>query len=427
MSNKTLRVIFILSVVCTIITIATQFFLVRKAYELEKTTFNTQVTSALRNVAVHILRMNKNFSQVDSIVSRVDDNFYTVRVNDKIDSTVLEALLKRELNTQQIHTDYVIYIKDCESENVKFKKYISINKTEPDNEIVPANFPKNLKENNYFAVQFPNLDTFLTSEMISWGFSSLVLFLFLVILAYAIFTIFRQKRLSEIQKDFVNNMTHEFKTPLATIKISSEVLKNPNIINNPERLLNYATIINNETIHLTHQVERVLQMAKSGKDVISLNKEWVELQPLLQEIIDKTYKPLLRSRGGDIKVNMLSKNIFFEVDKLHIKNVIGNILDNAIKYCKNKPSIVITCKEEKEIISISIKDNGIGISKENLPHVFDKFYRIPTGNLHDVKGFGLGLNYVRLICKQHGGDIKVISELEKGSEFCIFIPKKNKR
>jgi two-component system phosphate regulon sensor histidine kinase PhoR len=147
----------------------------------------------------------------------------------------------------------------------------------------------------------------------------------------------------------------------------------------------------------------------------------------LQEIIDKTYKPLLRSRGGDIKVNMLSKNIFFEVDKLHIKNVIGNILDNAIKYCKNKPSIVITCKEEKEIISISIKDNGIGISKENLPHVFDKFYRIPTGNLHDVKGFGLGLNYVRLICKQHGGDIKVISELEKGSEFCIFIPKKNKR
>jgi two-component system phosphate regulon sensor histidine kinase PhoR len=248
-----------------------------------------------------------------------------------------------------------------------------------------------------------------------------------VILAYAIFTIFRQKRLSEIQKDFVNNMTHEFKTPLATIKISSEVLKNPNIINNPDRLLNYATIINNETIHLTHQVERVLQMAKSGKDVISLNKEMVELEPLLQDIIDKTYKPLLRSRGGDIKVNMLTNPITFEVDKLHIKNVIGNILDNAMKYCKNKPSILITCKEEKDMISISIKDNGIGISKMNLPHVFDKFYRIPTGNLHDVKGFGLGLNYVKLICKQHGGDIKVYSELEKGSEFCIFIPKKFKR
>ena len=168
-------------------------------------------------------------------------------------------------------------------------------------------------------------------------------------------------------------------------------------------------------------------MAKSGKDAITLNKESVELQPLLEEIIDKTYKPLIRSRGGDIKVNMLAKNITFEVDKLHIKNVIGNILDNAVKYCINKPSILITCNEEKEMISISIKDTGIGISKENLPFVFDRFYRIPTGNLHDVKGFGLGLNYVKLICKQHGGDIKVSSEVEKGSEFCIFIPKKHKR
>jgi two-component system phosphate regulon sensor histidine kinase PhoR len=302
-----------------------------------------------------------------------------------------------------------------------------MNSAEKDDELIPKKFPKNLKHNNYFAIHFPNLDRLLTNEMIGWGLSSLVLFLFLLILAYVIFSIFRQKRLSEIQKDFVNNMTHEFKTPLATIKISSEVLKNPNIVHNPERLLNYATIINNETIHLTNQVERVLQMAKSGKEVIALNIENVELEPMLQEIIEKTYKPLLRSRGGDIRVNMITKNIFLNVDKLHIKNVIGNILDNAIKYCKLKPSIVISCKEEKDRISICIKDNGIGISKENLPHVFDKFYRIPTGNLHDVKGFGLGLNYVKLICRQHGGDIKVLSELEKGSEFCIFIPKKIKR
>lgn len=427
MSNKTLRVIFILSVVCTILIIATQFFWIKKAYELEKNSFNTNVTSALKSVAEHILEMNKNNSQVDSIVSQVDDNLYTVRVNDKIDTTVLETLLKREFLTQQIKTDFELLVYDCESQNVKFRKYINLSNSEKDEEIAPINFPKTLKENNYFVVHFPNLDRFLTREMISWVFSSIILFLFLLVLAYAIFTIFRQKRLSEIQKDFVNNMTHEFKTPLATIKISSEVLKNPNIVNNPDRLLNYATIINNETIHLTHQVERVLQMAKSGKDVISLNTENIELQPLLQDIMDKTYKPLLRSRGGDIRVNMLTRNICFEADKLHIKNVIGNILDNAIKYCKNKPSIIINCKEEKGMISISIKDNGIGISKENLSHIFDKFYRIPTGNLHDVKGFGLGLNYVKLICKQHGGDIKVLSEVDKGSEFCIFIPKKFKR
>lgn len=427
MSNKTLRVIFILSVLSTILMIAIQFFLIKKAYKKEKDIFNAQVTSALREVAVIVLQKNNNYSQVDSIISRVDEDYYTVRINDKIDTTVLENLVKREFNSQNIKTDFEILVYDCESDDVVFRKYINLNKSETDEEVISKKFPKNLKHNNYFAIHFPNLDRLLTNEMIGWGLSSLVLFLFLLTLAYVIFSIFRQKRLSEIQKDFVNNMTHEFKTPLATIKISSEVLKNPNIVHNPERLLNYATIINNETIHLTNQVERVLQMAKSGKDVIALNIEQVELEPLLQEIIEKTYKPLLRSRGGDIKVNMLTKNIIMNVDKLHIKNVIGNILDNAIKYCKLKPSILITCKEEKEMVSISIKDNGIGISRENLPHVFDKFYRIPTGNLHDVKGFGLGLNYVKLICRQHGGDIKVLSELEKGSEFCIFIPKKIKR
>jgi two-component system phosphate regulon sensor histidine kinase PhoR len=221
-------------------------------------------------------------------------------------------------------------------------------------------------------------------------------------------------------------MTHEFKTPLATIKLSSEVLKNPNIINNPARLLNYATIINTETEHLTNQVERVLQMAKSGKDVMKLNKEEVELEFLMDEIIDKTYKPLLRSRGGDIIVSMLKENISFTVDKMHIKNVINNLLENAIKYCNNIPIINVTCDENQGMVTICIKDNGIGISNENMKYIFDKFFRVSTGNLHDVKGFGLGLNYVKLICKQHGGEIKVSSELEKGSEFCIFIPKYHK-
>ncbi len=428
MSNQTLRVIFILSVLCTILTISIQFYLIKKAYKKEKDIFNKNVSAALRDVAVTVLKMNNNVSPVDNIVTQVEDDYYTVRINDKIDTTALEILLKREFNSKNnIKTDFIMEVYDCGSDEVIFRKYISMNNDDKDDKVIPKKFPKNLEHNNYFAVHFQNLDTLLTREMIYWGVSSVVLFLFLLILAFVIFSIFKQKRLSEIQKDFVNNMTHEFKTPLATIKISSEVLKNPNIINNPERLLNYATIINNETIHLTNQVERVLQMAKSGKDVIALNIENVELEPLLEDIIDKTYKPLLRSRGGDIRVEMATPNIWLDVDKLHFKNVIGNILDNAIKYCKAKPSIQIICKEEKDTVSIRIKDNGIGISKENLPHVFDKFYRIPTGNLHDVKGFGLGLNYVKLICRQHGGDIKVFSELEKGSEFCIFIPKKFKR
>ena len=424
MSNRALRIIFLLAVVSTVLMFATQYFWVKNAYNLEKKLFSSQVTIALKNVAVQLLRMNNNNSPVDSIVNKVSDRYYTVQVNDKIDSTVLEPLLKRELLAQQIKTDFEYSVYDCESENMKYGRDVSFSNNDKPDDIVPTEFPKNKKENNYFGVHFPQLSTFLTKEMSSWFASTFVLILFMIILAYAIFIIFRQKRLSEIQKDFVNNMTHEFKTPLATIKISSEVLKNPNIINNPERLLNYATIINNETLHLTNQVERVLQMAKSGKDTISLNKEDFELAPNLEEIIDKTYKPLIRSRGGDIQLEVEDGLMIF-ADKLHFKNVIVNLLDNAIKYCREAPQIMIKAGRDQDQIKISIQDNGIGMSPENVKHIFDKFYRIPTGNLHDVKGFGLGLNYVKLIIKQHGGNIKVNSELDKGSEFCIFIPLKS--
>ena len=423
MSNKTIRTIFILALLCAILMIVTQYFWIKKAFELEKNIFHTHVTSALKQVAFYILKANNNISPVDSIVTRVDTKYYTVQINDKIDSVVLVNLLKRELLAQQIKTDFEFSVYDCESEKMKYSGYVSHAQKLANETITPTIFPRSKKQNNYFGVHFPKLNTYLTKEMTGWYFSTFVLILFLLILAYAVFIIFRQKRLSEIQKDFVNNMTHEFKTPLATIKISSEVLKNPKIINNPERLLNYATIINNETAHLTNQVERVLQMAKSGKDTIQLNRESVEIQPMLETMLDKTYRPLIRSRGGDIVVSIEPETMMIFADELHFKNVISNLLDNAIKYCSRKPHIQIQCTEVKEGIEIKIKDNGIGISKENLPNIFDKFYRIPTGNLHDVKGFGLGLNYVKLICKQHGGNIKVSSELDKGSEFCIFIPK----
>lgn len=426
MSNRVIRIIFVLSVCCAVLMFTTQYFWIKKAYELEKNIFNTHVTIALKNVADQILRMNENTSLTDSIVSHVNDSYYTVQVNDKIDSTALEYLLKRELLAQQIKTDFEYSVYDCESEKMKYGKYVSYERTYKKPDVKMESFPKKLHGNNYFAVHFPKLDNYLTKEMTNWFWSTLVLIIFLIVLAYAIFIIFRQKRLSEIQKDFVNNMTHEFKTPLATIKLSSEVLKNPNIVQNPERLLNYATIINNETLHLTNQVERVLQMAKSNKEGIKLNIDHVVLKEMLDEITERKYKPLLRSRGGDIKVMMDSDKTEMYVDKLHFKNVISNLLDNAIKYCDRTPMIEIRTQDKPQGVQITIKDNGIGIDKKDLKNIFDKFFRVSTGNVHKVKGFGLGLNYVKLICKLHGGEIKVNSELGIGSEFTIFIPKNHK-
>ncbi len=423
MSNRILRIIFISAVLAAILMIVSQYFWIKKAYELEKNIFHTHAIVALKNVAIQILKMNDNNGTVDSIVTRVSPRYYTVQINDKIDSAVLEQLITRELLAQQIVTDYEYSVYDCESEKMKYGKYVNIGRDKDEISIKPTIFPKNKQENNYFGVHFPQLNSFLTKEMTNWFASSAILILFLLLLGYSIFIIFKQKRLSEIQKDFVNNMTHEFKTPLATIKLSSEVLKNPNIINNPERLLNYATIINNETTHLTHQVERVLQMAKEPKSTMELKREEVSIKELLEEIIDKKYTPLIRSKGGEINISLAEANLSFNVDRLHIKNVISNLLDNAIKYCNEVPRIYITCDFQNPYISITVKDNGIGISQDDLKHIFDRFYRVSTGNVHSVKGFGLGLNYIKLICKQHGGYIKVSSELGKGSEFCIFIPK----
>jgi two-component system, OmpR family, phosphate regulon sensor histidine kinase PhoR len=427
MSNRILRIIFILSVVCAILMIATQFYWVRQSYDLEKKIFDSKVKKSLDSVAKSILRSNENYSPIQNAVKKETGLYYTVRVGDNISPISLEELLKRELKRESITADFEYVIFSCDSSEIQHSRYVYMSpEREGDTKDATSRFPVTMEDNNYFGVIFPNRNVFLSGEMNKWIISSALLLAVLLILAYALFIIFKQKRLSEIQKNFVNNMTHEFKTPLATMKIASEVLKNPIIVNNPQRLLNYATLISNETAHLTAQVERVLQMAKSTKEKLELSRTELNVNELMDELTSMTYAPLVRSRGGELNVTYSSENIIASVDKLHFKNLIGNLLDNAIKYCKEIPKINVHVFTKDGKLHIKIKDNGIGISDEHLKHVFKRFFRVPTGNVHDVKGFGLGLNYVKLICLRQGGNISVTSTLGKGSEFSIFIPLKEK-
>jgi two-component system phosphate regulon sensor histidine kinase PhoR len=208
---------------------------------------------------------------------------------------------------------------------------------------------------------------------------------------------------------------------LATIAISSEVLKDPSIAKNPERLLNYATIIENESQRLKQQVERVLQMAQTEKADVGLKKEQQDIHELIKEAVDN-HKVALSSKRGEVGLALNATNSHILADKLHFTNVIGNLLDNAIKYCEKEPRIAITTSNSQASIQIEISDNGIGISSENQKKIFARFYRVPTGNLHDVKGFGLGLNYVKLIVEAHKGRISVQSTPGKGSIFTIVLP-----
>jgi two-component system phosphate regulon sensor histidine kinase PhoR len=233
--------------------------------------------------------------------------------------------------------------------------------------------------------------------------------------------ILKQRRLSEVQKDFINNMTHEFKTPLSTIAISTGVLKDPKIVHTPERLLNYATIIENETHRLKQQVERVLQMARWEKSSLNLKREPLSLHQLVSESVQNNLFAVEKT-GGMISLQLKAKRDAVIADKLHVSNVLYNLIDNAVKYCKRHPSITISTESNGQLIILAVADNGIGISEENQKKIFHRFYRVPTGNVHDVKGFGLGLNYVKLVVEAHGGKITVESKVDNGTTFRIVLP-----
>jgi two-component system phosphate regulon sensor histidine kinase PhoR len=257
----------------------------------------------------------------------------------------------------------------------------------------------------------------------------------MIFFAYTLFIIFKQKRLGEIQKDFINNMTHEFKTPISTIAISAEVIKDPETARLPERLLNYATIIQNENNRLRQQVDRVLQAARLNQDDLGLKKELLDINPLVREAISNL-ELFLKEKKGSIQIDGTTTR-YIKGDKLHLISAISNIVDNAIKYCEQSPQILINIKEgtitsqsgswnfrnkKIEVVQTAIADNGIGIEKENQKRIFQQFYRVPTGNVHNVKGFGIGLHYVKLIVDAHQGSILVNSEPGKGSQFIISIP-----
>jgi len=418
-SRSTLRIIIILAALSIAGITFTQIYWVRRALDIRENQFYRDVSSSLRSVAQKIFEINRTPSAANNPVDQLSSNYFTVTINGPIDADLLEFLLKTEFEKRNVTADFEYGIYDCSEKCMVGGNYISPKKGK-----TVAHFPEAPKLKNdgyYFAVHFPGVEANLISQMGIWGFSSAVLLIVIFFFVYTLLVILKQRRLSEIQKDFINNMTHEFKTPISTIAISAEVLKNPGIIHTPERLLNYVTIIQNENHRLKQQVERVLQMARLDKEDIGLKKEQVDIHELICEAV-KNITPSLQSKNGKINMDLNAMHNLVLVDRLHFINVFYNLLDNAIKYNHSSPEIIIRTHVDNKVLLISVSDNGIGISEENHKKIFHKFYRVPTGNIHDVKGFGIGLNYVKLIVEKHEGKVSLQSDLDKGSTFTIAIP-----
>jgi two-component system, OmpR family, phosphate regulon sensor histidine kinase PhoR len=425
MKNASIRLIMILALVVSAGIIITQIYWVRRAYALQETEFNFNVNKALSKVAEDIMRLKEVQLPNYSPVEKITNDYYVVQINVFIEQKLLQHYLEAAFTSQNLVTDFQYGLYDCMSEKVNYQGWVQVAGGDK-KPFKLVKFPNIKRENYYFGVYFPYRQQLLTSQISLWFISSAVLICVIGFLGYLLFIILKQKRLSEVQKNFVNNMTHELKTPLASIQMSASVLQNENIINKPQRLRNYADIILKESTQLSAQVERVLQMAQADKGKMVLHKENIIWQEILKSVKD-SFDIIATDKSGYIHLTMPKEDIVFFGDRLHLMNVIRNLVDNALKYCEKTPAIDITLQLVNDHILIKITDNGIGIEKKYHKHLFKKFYRVPTGNVHNVKGFGLGLNYVMNITKLHFGNVSFTSEILKGTIFTLSFPSNNQK
>jgi two-component system, OmpR family, phosphate regulon sensor histidine kinase PhoR len=417
--NSTIRKIVLLGAICIAGITITQIYWVKRAFDMKEAEFERTVTTALNNVAHQIFDINNTPSPAVNPVKQISTNYFVVMVNSELEASLLETLLKMEFEKRNLIADFEYGVYDCSSQCMLYGDYVPL-KTAKD-KTTSKKFPSYANQGYHFGVQFPNREAHLLNQMGIWSFSSIVMLLVIVFFAYSMFVILRQKKLSEIQKDFINNMTHEFKTPISTIAVSTEVLKNPDIVNYPDRLRNYTAIIEKENLRLKQHVERVLQMARLDKEDIGFKKEQVDIHQVINEAIHNT-SVALSEKPGTVSVAANAKACRIPGDKLHLTNVFNNLLENAIKYCKGTAEIIVRTVNDGNGIRVEVCDNGIGITQENQKRIFQKFYRVPTGNVHDVKGFGLGLSYVKTVVEGHGGHVSVESEIGKGSVFRVYLP-----
>ncbi len=338
----------------------------------------------------------------------------------RVSPSEIKRLLKKQLREDNIDIDFEFAIYDndlatkVQSEAFELQNGSTFS--------VPI-FDNELKENNYrLLLNFPKHNKFIWSSIISMIVLSFV-FTTIIIIAYAsaLLQLFRQRKISEIKTDFINNMTHEFKTPIATINLALDAIRNPKIIDDKEKVLRYLGMIKEENKRMHAQVENVLRISKLEKNELNISKENVDLHDLLEDAITHV-ELIVEDRQGAITSKLEAEKTSVLANDTHFVNVLVNVLDNAIKYSPEAPIIEVSTENVGENILIKIKDHGSGMSKAAQKRVFEKFYREHTGDIHNVKGHGLGLAYVKRIVDDHHGYITVESEKDKGSTFTIRLP-----
>lgn len=376
---------------------------------------DTAVKSQLVNKTVLVSDIVRSLMEVD----------LSQKIEDRIDLIRVDKLLRKFLKEEGVNLPYYFGVYDeqqlLRTGNFKDSNLVS-NLKYYEMRIFPNDI---LNQHAHLRVYFPRQIKYIFSSISYLLYSSIVI-LILIFFAffYSIKTILKQKKLSEIKNDFINNMTHELKTPISTISLACEALNDPDIGSTPSMVNRYVGIIGEENKRLGVQVENVLKSAIWGSKAFKMNLEPIHFNQIITEAASK-FEMQLKEKQGEIVLELNAKSDALMADKVHITNAVYNLIDNAIKYTPQEPKIIIKTINNGDNFIVSVCDNGIGISKENQKKIFDKLFRVPTGNLHDTKGFGLGLNYVKTVAERHDGRIKVVSKINKGSTFTLLLPMNN--
>ncbi|MBS1635604.1 MAG: HAMP domain-containing histidine kinase [Bacteroidetes bacterium] len=415
--NK-LNMVIVLGLVAIIGILVIQLLWMKQAFSAEEKKFSQKVHITLLQVVNKLYEYNHAEFPLNNPIQKVSNDYYIVNVNNDFEAEILEYCLKTEFQKANLLTDFEYAVYKCESDEMVYGNYVSF--TDKPDKKHSVYFPKQKNLIYYFAIRFPNENTYLVTSLKYWWILSLILILILIIYVYSIITIIQQRKYSELQKDFINNMTHEFKTPLSSILIASNYLSRQPSIQADDKMEKYASIIINQSQKLNNHIEKILNIARSDDAPLKLDIQNIPLITTLQEVKENI---ALKYENVEISLESGKAEYYIKADAFHFTNLVYNILDNSIKYSAKNPGIVIRISESGQDICLDFRDQGIGIPAKKLAYIFDKFYRVSDHHVLGAAGFGLGLYYVKKVCDLHHWKISATNNTpEPGITIRVSIP-----